>query len=140
MKKMRKFFTIILFLSTVFFQYSCCSCRKGSPVIGNLESTKWKLIELNEKQTNTHIIVCFNPESKVINGNCNDCILFAGYHLYEKEEGNIEFLNPGWKGEENCTEIQTLAEILKEINTVKIDSKHLLLIDRDGSIKAIFSE
>lgn len=136
---MKKTLLIILLFGITLLQYGCCSCRKGSPVIGNLEQTSWKLIEINEKPSKESIIVNFDPSSKVITGNCKNCKLFGGYHLYEKEEGNIEFTTPGWKGE-NCEELSELTEILKEIATVKIDSGHLLLIDKEGNIKAIFSE
>lgn len=121
----------------------CCACRKGSPVIGNLEETGWVLVELMDKEAVTDVSIRFDASSKMLYGNSTCSRLYAGYHLYEKETGNIEFLQPGHTHEEGCTENSEtvkLAEILQKVSTVKIDGGHLLMIDSSQNIVAIFRQ
>lgn len=120
----------------------CCACRKGSPVIGNLENTLWTMVELETKPITKVVTIKFDPNSKVMSG-ISDCQkVYAGYHLFESDTSNIEFLQPGHFGEgcPDVPEIESLASVLSSVTTVKIDGGHLLFINSSQEIVAVFKQ
>lgn len=137
--EMKKFLFLIAIIPII---SGCCACRKGSPVIGNLESTIWTMVELNENPITDNFTITFDASSKVLTGGFDCYKVYSGYHLFEKETGNIEFLQPGSKGE-GCPEnpmINDFVAILSSVSTVKIDGGHLIMIDSSQNIVAVFKQ
>lgn len=120
----------------------CCACRKGSPVIGNLENTSWTMVELKTKPVSRVVTINFDPNSKVMSGICDCQKVYSGYHLFESGTSNIEFLQPGHFGEgcPDVPEINLLTGILSSVKNVKIDGGHLLFIDSSQEIVAVFKQ
>lgn len=139
---MKTILKIVVFASVILLLQSCCSsCRKGSPVIGNLESTSWILIEFeNEMIEDSGITLIFNASKKMIEGKgtCNK--FFAGYSLYDtKRENNIKISNVG-SSYKYCpdADIETrFVARLSEVVEVLIDGVHLLMMDKNREIIAV---
>lgn len=143
-RHLNRIFSALALLISVTALCGCCACRKGSPVIGNLENCGWKLTELDNRKVSSNITVKFDPAAKVFTGVSRWGEIFAGYHLLEKER-NIEFLNPGSRhtggpDEEDRADTERLCVILNNTVNVKIDSHHLLMTDKNDDIIAIFEE
>lgn len=129
----------LLVLVAIIFT-ACCACRKGSPIIGNLEKSEWKLIELNDKATpESGIKIRFDANEKMIYGTapCNN--FFGGYSLYEDKVQNIKIGNVG-ATRKFCPDSQVedaFTQAISSVTLVKIEGDALLMLNAEGKIVAI---
>ncbi|CDN31321.1 hypothetical protein BN938_1227 [Mucinivorans hirudinis] len=132
---MFRFFSLIA-ISIVFT--ACCTCRKGSPVVGNLEKRGWELVELYGKPiTASGISLRFDAADKMIYGTapCNN--FFGGYSLFDK--GSIEIKNVG-STMKMCPDSQDEDKFVQALHAVvnlKIEGEFLLLLDEKGEMVAV---
>lgn len=138
---MRKSFAVaaMAFAAVVFS--SCCSCRKGSPKIGNLETDNWKLIEFRGEAvpSDKAITLAFDAGKKTIYGTapCNN--FFAGYSLLDDAEHNIDISNVG-ATRKYCpdTEIEDgFTHDLSSVKRLKFEGERLLMLNADGDLVAL---
>lgn len=126
---------LVLFIIT-----SCCACRQGSPIIGNLEKSEWKLIELNDKATpESGITLRFDANEKMMYGTapCNN--FFGGYSLYQDKVQNIKISNVG-ATRKFCPDSQledTFTQMVTNVTLVKIEGDSLIMLSSEGKIVAI---
>lgn len=131
--------TLIISVSVLLLS-SCCACRKGSPVIGNLEQDSWKLIEYAGKPISASgIVLTFNAAEKMINGTapCNN--FFASYSLF-KEQNNIE-IGPVGATRMACPDMDLEMKFTADLNHVvrlKIEGSNLLMLNAEGELIALF--
>lgn len=122
---------------------SCCSCRKASPKMANLEEASWKLIEYQGQAvpSDKAVTLTFDPQKKMVYGKapCNN--FFGGYTLTDGKDSNISFAGMG-STRMFCpdTEIEDgLTRSMSDITRVKMDGNNLLLLDGNGNMVALFA-
>lgn len=131
-----------LFILILITMNSCCNCRKGSPVIGNLEKSVWQLVELNNKQIdNSGISIRFDANEKMIYGTapCNN--FFGGYSLYSDKTQNIKIGNVG-ATRKYCPDSENedkFAGALSTVTSIKIDGENLIMANDTGEIVAVLT-
>lgn len=137
---MRKILFLTLFVSLLAIGFSsCCACRKGSPVVGNLENATWTLVEFQGKAVqNSPITLHFNAQDKMIYGTapCNN--FFAGYTLLS-QENNIQIHNVG-ASLMMCPDMDLEGAFTRDLGTVarvKLEGDNLLLLNGEGNLVAI---
>ncbi|MEG1607700.1 MAG: META domain-containing protein [Mucinivorans sp.] len=121
---------------------SCCACRQGSPVVGNLENAVWRVIEIGGKEfPKSGISLTFNAQDKTIYGAapCNN--FFAAYTLSKDKKQNINIHNVG-ASMRMCPESEMVAETaltraLTSVVLLKIEGSNLLMVDAQGQLVAI---
>ncbi len=141
MKNQLFILSFLLFFSTIL--HSCCSpCRASSPVIGELESGSWKLIEVNLNPVEeSEIFVTFNAEEKTISGTAPCNSFFASYTLFNARglERNIEFKNGGatMRMCPDSEQEEAFVRVLPSVYRVKLEGKSLLMIDSQERLVAV---
>jgi len=137
-----KILSTLLIVGMAIMTVSCCSCRKGSPQVGDLESAKWELIEFNnEPVTGTPITLTFDGEKKMMYGTapCNG--FFGGYSLFDQPD-NIKISAVG-ATRKFCDGIMKLEENftskITQVTRVKMEGKNMLMMDTNGNLIAVFS-
>ena len=123
---------------------ACCACRQGSPKIGDLENSSWKLAELNGNEiANYDIVLSFDPAEKMIYGKCPCNNFFASYSLGDTKENNIKIMNPG-ATRKYCPDSQIEDEFAAKIGTIttiKLEGNDkIMLIDNNGALIAILDK
>ena len=121
---------------------SCCSCRKGSPKVGDLESAKWELIEFEGQPVlGAPITLTFDGAKKMMYGTapCNN--FFGGYSLFEKTENNIKISGVG-STRKFCPDNMELEENftskIDDVTRIKMEGSNMLMMDNDGRLVAVF--
>lgn len=139
---MKTIIKISILAAVVMVFSSCCACRKGSPVIGNLEKSVWQLVELSDKSIeNSGISIRFDANEKMIYGTapCNN--FFGGYSLYEDAKHNIKIGNVG-ATRRFCpdTEVENkFTATLQSVTQVKIEGDNLIMINAENQIVAVLA-
>lgn len=140
---MKRFFSILMMLIVAISMVSCCACRNGSPKIGQLEATKWRLVEFGGKTVPAEksIVLTFNGKEKMIYGDapCNN--FFASYATKEGETNNIAISKSG-ATRMFCPDSEVedaFVRQLESIVTVKVEADNILLINANGDLIAIFT-
>ena len=140
---MKRMFAVAAVALAAVLVSSCCSCRKGSPKIANLEADNWRLVEFRGEAvpTDKAVTLTFDAEKKMNYGQapCNN--FFAGYSLFEDAEHNIEISNAG-ATRKYCpdTEIEDgFTRELTGIKRLKIEGDRLLMLDAEGNLVALLT-
>lgn len=138
---MKKSLTLAAVAVAAVFFTACCSCRKGSPKIANLETDNWRLIEFQGEAvpTDKAVTLTFDPEKKMIYGQapCNN--FFASYSLFEEAGHNIDISNAG-ATRKFCPDTEIEDGFTREMSNVKrlkIESDRLLMLDGEGNLVAL---
>ncbi|WP_283391960.1 META domain-containing protein [Millionella massiliensis] len=138
---MRKMFAVAAAAFAAVALSSCCSCRKGSPKIGNLENDNWKLIEFRGEAvpSDKAVTLAFDAGKKTIYGQapCNN--FFAGYSLFEDADHNIDISNVG-ATRKFCPDTEIEDGFTRDLSTVKrlkFEGERLLMLNAEGDLVAL---
>ena len=133
--------SLLLLIGMSVLVVSCCSCRKGSPKIGDLESTTWELIEFEgEPIVGAPITLTFDGGGKMMYGTapCNN--FFGGYSLFEKTEDNIKISNVG-STRKYCPDAELeegFTSRVEDVTRIKMEGSNMLMMDSSGKLIAVF--
>lgn len=142
--KPRVIFSLIATSIIALAMTSCCACRQGSPKIGQLEDSKWRLTELDGKQVakEQSVVLTFNANEKMIYGEapCNN--FFAGYSTVKGETNNIAIGHAG-ATRKFCPDSEIEDKFVMQLSnivTIKVESNNLLLLNNEGDLIGILSK
>ncbi len=134
--KIRLSLASAVLVSAALLLVSCCSCRLGSPTIGDLEQSRWRLTELyGAPVAGPPVHLSFDAQRKTIYGNTGCRLFSANYHLMRDQPRNIEISELGSSNISCFDDEQLYEQIHKAFYAtyrLRTEGPRLLMLDTDG--------